>query len=170
MKNIYNITLAALLLSTLLYTASCKKVLDEQVPQSTYTAQLLFSDSVVAVQYINTIYLANQPGWQGNGGSLSALGSTGVSNLCEETYSSNVFTLGTVTTTTVGDIGTSNTNSNNYAKIRNINDFIENLKTSPIDPGTKNRFKAQALFWRAYRRRAACYHNTACCWRRCKVS
>jgi hypothetical protein len=151
MKNIYNIALAALLLSTLLYTTSCKKVLDDKVPESTYTAQLLFSDSVVAVQYINTIYLANQPGWQGNGGSLSSLGTTGVSNLCEETYSSNVFTLGTVTTTTVGDIGTSNTNSNNYAKIRNINDFIENLKASPIDPGTKNRFKAQALFWRAYR-------------------
>jgi starch-binding outer membrane protein, SusD/RagB family len=151
MKKLHYIILAGLLLSTLLFTTSCKKVLNDKVPESTYTAQLVFSDSVVAVQYINTIYLTNQPGWAGNGGSLSALGTVGVGNLSEENYSSNVFTLGTVTIATVGDIGTSNSNSTNYAKIRNINDFIENLKTSPIAVGTKNRFKAQALFWRAYR-------------------
>jgi len=150
MKKLYYIALAGLLLSTLLYT-SCKKVLSDKVPESTYTASLLFSDSVVAVQYINSIYTNNQPGWAGNGGSISALGTVGVGNLCEENYSSNVFTLGTVTTTTVGDIGTSNTASNNYAKIRNINDFIANLPASPIPVGTKNRFRAQALFWRAYR-------------------
>lgn len=150
MKKLYYIALAGLLLSTLLNT-SCKKVLADKVPETTYTGQLLFSDSVVAVQYINTIYLANQPGWAGNGGSLSALSSAGLSNLCEETYSANAYTQGSVTTETVGDIGTSNTNSNNYAKIRNINDFIANLATSPIPVGIKNRFKAQALFWRAYR-------------------
>jgi len=150
MKKLYYIVLAGLLSSSLLYTG-CKKVLDEQVPESTYTAQLLFSDSSVAVQYLNSIYSANQPGWAGNGGSLSAIGSAGVGNLSEENYSSNVFTLGTVTTTTVGDIGTANSNSNNYAKIRNINDFISNLPSSPLPTAMKNRFKAQAVFWRAYR-------------------
>jgi hypothetical protein len=150
MKKLNYIALAGLLLSTLLYT-SCKKVLADKVPETTYTTQLLFSDSVVAVQYLNSIYLANQPGWASNGGSLSALSTAGLSNLCEETASNNTYTLGTVTTSTVADIGTANTNSNNYAKIRNINDFISSLPASPIPVGTKNRFRAQALFWRAYR-------------------
>ena len=151
MKKLYYIALAGLFSVTLLYTTSCKKVLADKVPESTYTATLLFSDSVVAVQYINSIYTANLPGWAGNGGSLSTIGSTGVGNLTEENYSSNTFTLGTVTTSTVADIGTANANNNNYAKIRNINDFISNLATSPIPVATKNRFKAQALFWRAWR-------------------
>lgn len=150
MKKLYYIALAGLFLTTLLNT-SCKKVLADKVPETTYTAQLIFSDSVVAVQYLNSIYLANQPGWASNGGSLSALSTAGLSNLCEETAASNAFTLGTVTNASVADIGTSNSNSNNYAKIRNINDFISNLPSSPIDPGTKARFKGQALFWRAYR-------------------
>jgi hypothetical protein len=42
MKKLHYISLAGLLLLTLLYTTSCKKVLDEQVPESTYTTQLLF--------------------------------------------------------------------------------------------------------------------------------
>ena len=151
MKKLYYIALAALFSIALLDITSCKKVLDDKVPESTYTATLLFSDSVVAVQYINSIYTANLPGWAGNGGSLSTISTTGPGNLTEETYSSNTFTLGTVTTSTVGDLGSANANNNNYAKIRNINDFIANLPASPIPVPTKNRFKAQALFWRAYR-------------------
>jgi len=149
MKKLYNIALIGLILSGLLYT-SCKKVLDKG-PESTYSSSLLFADSATAVMYLNSIYSNNLPAWAGNGGSLSTLGSTGVGNLCEENYSSNTFVLGTVTTATVADIGTANSNSTNYAKIRNINDFITSLATSPIPTGTKNRFKAQALFWRAYR-------------------
>ncbi|WP_461451552.1 RagB/SusD family nutrient uptake outer membrane protein [Mucilaginibacter sp.] len=151
MKKVYYIVLASLFSTLLLNIISCKKVLNDKVPESTYTSTLLFSDSVVAVQYINSIYTANLPGWAGNGGSLSTISTTGVGNLTEESYSSNTFTLGTVTTSTVGDLGSANANNNNYAKIRNINDFISNLPASPIPVATKNRFKAQALFWRAYR-------------------
>ncbi len=149
MKKLYYIALAGLLLSTVLYS-SCKKVLADKVPETTYTSTLLFSDSVVAVQYINTIYSANLPSWAGVS-SGSTLGGIGYGNLCEENYSNNIVTSGTVTAASIADVGTANTNSNNYAKIRNINDFIENLVASPIPVGTKNRFKAQACFWRAYR-------------------
>jgi hypothetical protein len=147
MKKLHYIALAGLLSSAMLYS-SCKKVLDKG-PLSTYTSSLLFSDSTVAVQYLNSIYSVNLPSWASNTG--NAVSGAGLSNLTEETASSNTFTLGTVTTETVGDIGTSTTNTNTYGKIRNINDFIENLATSPIAAPTKNRFKAQALFWRAFR-------------------
>jgi hypothetical protein len=149
-KSLPIIFFASLFWSSLLFT-SCKKVLDDKAPLSTYTSTLLFSDSAVTVQYLNTIYSANQPGWAGNGGSLSSISSAGINNLSEECYSSNPFTLGTVTTTTVGDIGTGNSNSNNYAKIRDINNFIANLPASPLPTAMKNRFFAQAMFWRAYR-------------------
>lgn len=149
MKKLHYIAIAGLLSSSLLYT-SCKKVLADKAPQTTYTTTLLFSDSAVAVQYLNSIYSVNLPSWAGNTG--SAVSSAGVGNLTEENASSSVFTLGTVTTETVGDIGGATpSNTSNYGKIRNINDFISNLATSPIAVPTKNRFKAQALFWRAFR-------------------
>ncbi|MFI5157773.1 MAG: RagB/SusD family nutrient uptake outer membrane protein [Sphingobacteriales bacterium] len=150
MKKLYNISLiTALAMSALLYS-SCKKVL-EKGPLTTYTPQQLFSDSAITVTVLNTIYKQNQPGWLGNGGKLSTIGTYGYGTLTEENAGSNPLVLGTVTASTVGDIGTVNSNSNYYAFIRNINDFITNLKTSPIATGTKNRFIAQALFWRAYR-------------------
>jgi hypothetical protein len=149
MKKLYNISLVVLAMSALLYS-SCKKVL-EKGPLTTYTPQQLFSDSAIAVTYLNTIYSANQPAWTGSGGKPSTLGTTGYGNLTEENYSSNIFTLGTVVSSSVGDIGSANSNSGYYADIRNINDFISDLPASPIATGTKNRFRAQALFWRAYR-------------------
>lgn len=148
MKKFYYTALAGLLLSGALLNSSCKKVLDKG-PLTTYTSSLLFSDSAVTVTYLNAIYSVNLPTWGSNTG--NAVSSAGLSNLTEETASSNPFTLGTVTTQTVGDIGTSTANNNTYGKIRNINDFIANLATSPIAAPTKNRFKAQALFWRAFR-------------------
>jgi hypothetical protein len=149
MKNIYYIALAGLSLSSLLYT-SCKKVLADKVPESTYTTTLLFSDSAVTVQYLNSIYSANLPSWGGNyGGTIG--NSTSVGSLSEENPGSSPFTLGTVTISTVTDIGTSSSASNFYGKIRDINNFIANLPASPIATPTKNRFKAQALFWRAWR-------------------
>lgn len=149
MKKLYNISLAVLVVSAMLYSG-CKKVLDKG-PLTTYTGQLVFSDSTLAVEYLNSIYSNNLPTWAGNGGSNSTISSTGVGNLTEENQSSNIFVLGTVVSTSVGDIGTSNSATSNYGKIRAINDFIANLATSPIAAGTKDRFKGQALFWRAYR-------------------
>jgi len=150
-KILNNIALAGVIVTALLYT-SCKKVLNDKVPESTYTSQLIFADSALAVTYLNAIYTNNLPAWAGYGGSLSVVGAAGVGNLCEENYSSNIFCLGTVTVNSVTDIGTSDIATNNYGKIRSINDFIANCATSTItNKGTINRFKAQALFWRAYR-------------------
>jgi hypothetical protein len=149
MKKLYTLSLAALSLAALTNTG-CKKVL-EKGPQTTYTTQQIFADSTTAVLYLNTIYSANQPGWQSSGGSLSTLSSAGYGNLTEENGGSNTFVLGTVTQETVTDIGTANNNSSNYAKIRNINDFVSNTTSSPIANGVKQRLIAQALFWRAYR-------------------
>jgi hypothetical protein len=151
MKKLYNINKLMLvaLTATLLYSG-CKKAL-EKGPLTTYTTSQVFEDSTTAVLYLNTIYSANQPSWTGSAGSTSTLGSAGYGNLTEENYSSNIFTQGTVVQSSVGDLGSSNSNTNNYGKIRNINDFISDLPASPIAAGTKQRFLAQALFWRAYR-------------------
>ncbi len=149
MKKLYNISFAVLVISALLYSG-CKKVLDKG-PLTTYTGQLVFSDSTLAVEYLNSIYSNNLPTWAGNGGANSTIASASVGTLTEENQGSNIFVLGTVVSSSVTDIGTGNNATNNYGKIRALNDFISNLASSPIAMGTKNRFKAQALFWRAYR-------------------
>jgi len=126
----------------------CKKVLDKQ-PETTLTPTQVFSDSLVTVFYLNTIYTNNLPTWYGNTG--GAIGSVGPGSLTEENGGGSPYTAGSVTIETVGDIGTSNSNSNTYAKIRNINDFITGMQTSPIAAPVKKRFIAQALFFRALR-------------------
>jgi hypothetical protein len=145
MKKLYiSIMASAAISATLL--SSCKKVLDKQ-PETTLTSQQVFSDSLITVFYLNTLYTNNLPTWGGNSG--GAIGSPG--GLTEENTGGAPFTSGAVTVETVGDIGTSNTNGNNYGKLRNINDFIQGMRTSPIDEPTKRRFIGQAMFWRAYR-------------------
>ena len=126
----------------------CKKVLDKQ-PETTLTPTQVFSDSLVTVFYLNTIYTNNLPTWYGNTG--GAIGSVGPGSLTEENSGGSPYTAGSVTIETVGDLGSSNTNSNTYAKIRNINDFITGMQTSPIAAPIKKRFIAQALFFRALR-------------------
>ena len=96
---------------------------------------------------MNTLYTNNLPSWGSNSG--GAIGSSG--SLTEENTGGSPYTSGAVTIETVGDISTSNNNSNSYAKIRNINVFIAGMQASPIATPTKKRFIAQALFWRAYR-------------------
>jgi starch-binding outer membrane protein, SusD/RagB family len=147
MKKIYIITLTAL--STILLMSSCKKVLEKDDPQNLQAPQI-YSDSTVAKFTLDYIYTQNLPSWFGNG-SVSYIASQGPSNLTEEAYGSNAIVNGTVTADAVGDIGTSNSNSTNYAKLRNINQFLVDVDAGTLAAGTKNRFKAQALFWRAFR-------------------
>jgi hypothetical protein len=144
MKKLYIIIIAASI-SALLLT-SCKKVLEKQ-PQTTLTPTEVFSDSLITVFYLNTIYTNNLPTWAGNSG--GAIGSSG--SLTEENTGGSPYTSGAVTIETVADIGVANNNSNIYAKIRNINDFVAGLQTSPIATPVKKRFIAQALFFRAFR-------------------
>jgi len=148
MKKIYILILAAVAISAMLLP-SCKKVLDKQ-PETTLTPAEIFSDSLITVFYLNTIYTNNLPTWAGNSG--GAIGSVGPGSLTEENTGGSPYVGGTgVTMETVGDIGVANNNSNTYAKIRNINDFLQGMQTSPIVAPVKRRFMAQAYFWRAYR-------------------
>ena len=110
----------------------------------------IYGDSTVAKFSLDYIYTQNQPSWFGNG-SVSYIGSLGPNNLTEEAYGSNAVTQGTVTSELVGDIGTSNSSSTNYGKLRVINQFISDMNAGTITTGTKKRFIAQALFWRAFR-------------------
>jgi len=147
MKKLYIIALTALT-STLLFS-SCKKVLDKPDPQNLQASQI-YSDSVVAKFGLDYIYTQNLPSWFGNG-SVSYIGSLGPSNLTEEGGSSNAVMQGTVTSELVGDIGTTNSNATNYGKLRTINQFLQDVDAGSLSAGLKSRYKAQALFWRAFR-------------------
>lgn len=142
---IYNILIAAFI-GSLLFT-SCKKVLDK-VDKTKGNADLIFGDSALVKQNIDYIYDQNLPTWFGNdGGTLSG----SVSGLSDESTGDNKFLQGTATSADEGDIGTSNSNTNVYGKIRVINTFIRDCGAGPLASGTKNRFLAQAYFFRAYR-------------------
>lgn len=141
------ITIIAISVSALTFQG-CKKVLEKQ-PETTLSPTQVFSDSLVTVFYLNTLYTNNLPSWYGNSG--GAIGSVGIGSLTEENGGGSPYTAGGVNINTVADIGVVNNNANVYAKIRNINVFIQGMQTSPIPGPTKRRFIAQALFWRAYR-------------------
>lgn len=143
MKKIYIIILAAC--TTSLMFSSCKKVLEKQ-DLGSFTADQVYNDSTTTKLSIDYIYSQNQPAWFGNVGGLS----TSVSSLSEEQYGDNVFVKGTATIESVTDLGNTNT-AGNYVKIRTINMFIRDVNAGTLDPAMKNRFNAQAYFWRAFR-------------------
>ncbi len=146
-----NIAIAGLVL-----LASCQKVLDKQ-NLSNVPPDLLFSDSTLVQLNLDNLYDNNLPlfGGQNTGSVLSGT----QPQLSEEGYASgNVFMTGTVSlgTSEPTDFGTSlNTNnsqpSNNWGKIRQINTFIQSVQESPMPTYTKNKFVAQAKFFRAFR-------------------
>jgi hypothetical protein len=144
MKKILNLSLMVVAIGVL--ATGCKKALLKEDLQYT-TPSEVFNDSTLAIRNINYLYTANQPSWFGSTG--GAIGSGG--GMCDEFYSDNAFVKGTLTIENVGDIGTSVSTSNNYGKIRTINATIAGLNASTLPQSTKNRYIAQALFWRAFR-------------------
>jgi hypothetical protein len=127
--------------------SSCKKTLEKQ-DLGNFTADQVYNDSTTAKLSVDYLYTQNQPGWFGNtNGSLSGV----VSTLTDEQYADNVFTRGTATIASVTEIGTANSNSNNYGKIRTINMFLRDINNGTLPLAVKRRFAAQAYFWRAYR-------------------
>lgn len=139
-----NIIISAACITSFMF-ASCKKVL-EKGDISSFTASQVYNDSTTAVLSVNYLYGQNQPGWFGStGGSVSS----NLAGLTEELYSDNAFVKGTVTAETVTDFG--GTTSGNYTKIRQLNQFIQDINAGTLATPVKNRFLAQALFWRAYR-------------------
>jgi hypothetical protein len=147
MKKLYIILLA--IIAVPVFLSSCKKVLEKEDPQN-LSGSDVFNDSTIAKLNLDYIYTQNLPSWFGNG-SVSIIGSTGPSGLTEEAYSDNIYVKGTVSVENVGDIGTSNSSATNYGKLRLINNFIQNINAGSLPTPTKNRFTAQALFWRAFR-------------------
>lgn len=142
----FNISLVAATVMAALSITSCKKVLDKEDLQYTTPAEV-FSDSTLAVLNVNYLYTANQPAWFGSTGGTN----NGGGAMCDEFYGDNAFVKGTVTIETVADIGTSASATNAYGKIRSLNTSLQELQNSPIPAGTRNRFRAQLLFWRAFR-------------------
>ena len=143
MKKLTILSLTACLLS--LMVSSCKKVLEKQ-DLGSFTGAQVYNDSITTKLSVDYIYSQNQPAWFGNTGGLSG----SVNTLSEEVYGDNVFVKGTATSESVTDIGAINT-SGNYFKIRTINMFIRDVNAGTMDPATKNRYIAQAYFWRAFR-------------------
>lgn len=144
MKKLYIIAIATVV-SMGLFT-SCKKVLDKR-DLSHATSDQIFNDSTLVKENIDYVYNTDRVLWYGStGGSLSNI----VSGLTEEAFNDNKFVQGAVTLNDVTDIGSVNT-SGNYNRIRITNTFIRDVAAGSLPTGTKNRFIAQALFWRAYR-------------------
>ncbi|WP_255486800.1 RagB/SusD family nutrient uptake outer membrane protein [Mucilaginibacter sp. SP1R1] len=131
--------------STVLFT-SCKKVLLKDDPQNLVASQI-YNDTTLVKPAIDYIYTQNLPGWFGNTG--GAIGSG--SSLTEEAYGDNVFVKGSVTIESVEDIGTAASKTGNYGKIRTINTFVKDLSAGSLSQSVKNRYLAQALFFRAFR-------------------
>ena len=136
--------------------SACTKVLDK-TDLSKLSPELVFSDSALVQLNLDNLYDNNLPLWGGqNTGSVLS----GVqSQLSEEGQASgNKYMEGTMSygTDEPKDYGISlNTNnsqpSNNWGKIRQINRFIEQVQASPLPNYTKNKFVAQARFFRAFR-------------------
>ncbi|WP_437919064.1 RagB/SusD family nutrient uptake outer membrane protein [Sphingobacterium sp. LRF_L2] len=128
------------------FAVSCSKVLDK-TDLSTLDGELIYSDSTLAFLNLSYIYNDNLPSWFGNtGGSISGAGS-----YSEESTGSSIYFLGTVTSASVTDFGTGLSTSNNWAKIRKINEFIRDIDAGTLPTYTKNKMKGEALFFRAYR-------------------
>ena len=144
MKKLNIAILAACAIPAIL--TSCKKTLEKQ-DLGRFTASQVYNDSTTAVLSLNYIYSQNQPSWFGNsGGTISGQ----LNGLTEEQSSDNVFVKGTATIESVTDIG-ADVKSGNYVKIRTINMFLRDIDAGTLPTAVKKRFKAQALFWRAYR-------------------
>ncbi|RZM08444.1 MAG: RagB/SusD family nutrient uptake outer membrane protein, partial [Pedobacter sp.] len=109
--------------------------------------ELIFSDSTLAFYNLSYVYDQNLPTWFGNmGGAINSNGT-----FSEESQGTHLFFQGQVISTTVGDFGTGLSNSNNWGKIRKINEFIRDVKNGAMPEETKNRMLSEAMFFRAFR-------------------
>lgn len=126
--------------------SSCEKVMDKK-NLSTLDGGLIYNDSTLALFNLSYIYDNNLPGWFGNtGGAISGSGA-----FSDESYGESKFFEGTVDENTVGDFGTGLSTSNNWAKIRKINEFIRDVNLGTLPDYTKNKLVGEALFFRAFR-------------------
>ncbi|QHV99964.1 RagB/SusD family nutrient uptake outer membrane protein [Spirosoma endbachense] len=131
--------------SSLLLT-SCMDVLDKTDLGSTQGA-LIFKDSMLTQMNLDFIYDQNLPAPIGSLGPEPL----GISGLSDESYGESKLLQGTVLVNDVTDFGTALKADNNYGKIRVINMFLNDVKAGPLPQYTKNKLRAQAQFFRAWR-------------------
>jgi hypothetical protein len=138
----------------LMLLTSCEKVLDK-VDLGAANPALVFGDSTLANLNLSVIYDQNLPGWAGQGN--IGLNSINPSNLSDECANTNISSLearlleGTLQPNDIQDFGTGLSPTNNYGKIRLINSFLRDANRGSLLQGTKNRLRAQAYFFRAWR-------------------
>lgn len=127
---------------------SCTSVLDKN-NLSSIDQGLIYQDSTLTSLNLNYVYNNNLPEWFGQ--STIGLGNTNPTGLSDESYADNIFVQGTVQVSDVTDFGTALSASNNYGRIRYINMFLRDVKAGTLPDKTKDRLRAQAQFFRAWR-------------------
>jgi hypothetical protein len=148
MKSTKYLLLLAMAAGAGLGLSSCEKVLDK-TNLSSINGGLVFADSTLANLNLNLVYDQNLTTWGGVTG--IGVGNLNPNTLTEETSGDNVFLQGTAQISDAPDFGVANTNGNNYGKIRTINSFLRDVNGGSLPQKTKNRLKAQAQFFRAFR-------------------
>ncbi|MCF2494716.1 RagB/SusD family nutrient uptake outer membrane protein [Dyadobacter chenhuakuii] len=129
-----------LLLAAVLLTSGCEKVLDK-TDLSAFNEEQVFNDTLLARGYVDYVYDQNLPVWP-----------TGdFQKATDEISGETRFFEGTVQVNTVADFGTSVNATNNYGKIRSINQFLAKMPASALSEGYKKQLMGQVTFFRAYR-------------------
>ncbi|GAB3949200.1 RagB/SusD family nutrient uptake outer membrane protein [Spirosoma harenae] len=126
--------------------SGCMKVLDKTDLSST-SGDLIFKDSTLTQMNLDYIYDQNLPAPIGSLGPEP----TGISGLSDESFAESKILQGSLLVNEIGDFGTKLDATNNYGKIRVINTFLNDVKNGTLPQYTKNKLRAQAQFFRAWR-------------------
>jgi hypothetical protein len=137
--------IVAVCCSSLVLT-SCVEVLDKTDLSSTNGA-LIFNDSTLTQMNLDYVYDQNLP----TGIASLGPGNPSVTTLADESFGESKLLEGSLLINEVGDFGTSLNATNNYGKIRVINTFLSDVNAGSLPQYTKNKLRAQAQFFRAWR-------------------
>lgn len=143
MKSSYKLLLAVCVSLAL---TGCIKVLDKTDLSST-SGGLIFKDSTLTQMNLDYIYDQNLP----TGIATLGPGTPSITTLTDESYGESKLLEGSLLINEVGDFGTSLSATNNYGKIRVINMFLSDVNAGTLPQFTKNKLRAQAQFFRAWR-------------------
>ena len=120
--------------------SSCKDVLDK-TDLTAFNEEQVFNDSLLAKAYVDYVYDQNLPVWP-----------TGDFLKCtDEIAGETRFFEGTVQPNTVTEFGTAVNATNNYGKIRSINQFLLKMPGGAFSEAYKKELMAQTIFFRAHR-------------------
>jgi starch-binding outer membrane protein, SusD/RagB family len=113
------------------FSLGCKKVLDKRLLDAV-REDVVWNDLDLVKSYVNRIYADNLPGW-----------SSEYAAYTEEATGGGSYLYGQLTENSVDYWP--------YEEIRKINTLIVNMDKSTLAVSYKNQFKAEALFFRAWR-------------------